>query len=364
MDITERNILIWLNSLGIGNSNIEKVMEYFYDLNDLWESSSKEINSIRTLRKEIKEKIIINRKYEILEKLFENIETQNLDIVTIYDENYPLGLKHIPDNPKMFYTKGKKIKDDKLSIAIVGSRKATSYGKWACEKFTRELVEMDVTIVSGLAAGIDTIAHRTALDFGGETIGVLGNGIDIVYPKRNLSLYKEMEEKGTIISEFSLGTPPLAFNFPLRNRIISGITKGIVVIEAQEKSGSLITAHHALDQGKDVFALPGNINSIFSGGTNKLIKDGAKPLLDIDDIIEEIYELKERIRSNKIESIDYSNYSETEMKIIKALEEGPTHLDIISYKTGIDISTVNSILTILELKNAIQEVSSSVFSIY
>ena len=119
-----------------------------------------------------------------------------------------------------------------------------------------------------------------------------------------------------------------------------------------------------MDQGKDVFALPGNINSIFSGGTNKLIKDGAKPLLDIDDIIEEIDELKERIRSNKIDSIDYSNYSETEIKIIKALEEGPTHLDIIAYKTGIDISTVNSILTILELKNAIQEVSSSVFSIY
>lgn len=364
MNITERNILIWLNALGIGNSNIEKIIEYFYDLRDLWESSSKEVNSIKGLRNEVKEKIIINRNYKNIEKLFEDIEKQNLNIITIYDENYPLGLKYIPDNPKVLYTKGNEIEDDKLSIAIVGSRKATSYGKWACEKFTRELVEMDVTIVSGLATGIDTIAHKTALDFGGKTIGIIGNGIDIVYPKKNLSLYKEMEEKGTIISEFPLGTPPLAFNFPLRNRIISGISRGIIVIEAQEKSGSLITAHHGLEQGKDVFALPGNINSIFSEGTNKLIKDGAKPLLDIEDILEEIYELKEKIKSNKIDNLDYSNYSETEIKIIKSLEEGPTHSDKIAYKIGIDISTVNSILTILELKGVVQEVSSSIFTIY
>lgn len=364
MDITEKDILVWLNSLGIGNSNIEKIIECFYDLKDLWQSSNKEIKNIKNLRNEVKEKIITNRNSENIEKLFKDIEEQNLNIITIYDENYPLGLRYIPDNPKVLYIKGKDLEDDKLSIAIVGSRKATSYGKWACEKFTKELVDMGVTIVSGLAAGIDTIAHKTALDCGGTTIGVVGNGIDIVYPKRNLSLYKEMEEKGTIISEFPLGTPPLSFNFPLRNRIISGISRGIVVIEAQEKSGSLITAHHALDQGKDVFALPGNINSIFSGGTNKLIKDGAKPLLDIEDIIEEIYELKEKIKSNKIDSIDYSNYSETEIKIIKSLEEGPTHSDTVSYKTGIDISTINSILTILELKGVVKEVSSSIFSIY
>lgn len=364
MDITERNILIWLNSLGIGNSNIGKIMEYFYDLRDLWGYSSKQIYAMTNLRQETKEKIIQSRNHKNIEELFRNIGNQNINIITIYDENYPAGLKYISENPKVLYTKGEMIEDDKLSIAIVGSRKATAYGKWACEKFTKELVDMDVTIISGLASGIDTIAHKTALDYGGRTVGVLGNGIDKIYPKRNLSLYEEMEKSGLIVSEFPLGTPPLAFNFPLRNRIISGMSRGVIVIEAQEKSGSLITAHHALDQGKDVFALPGNINSIFSGGTNKLIKDGAKPLLDIDDIVEEIYELKERIQSNKISNIDYSNYSETETKIIKTLEEGPIHSDTIVYKTGIDISTVNSILTILELKGTIKEMSSSVFTIY
>ena len=364
MNITERNILIWLNSLGIGNSNIEKIIDYFHELNELWECSNKQIEEIKNLKKSTKDIIMQNRNHKNIEELFTNIEKQNINMVTIYDENYPIGLKYIDNSPKVLYTKGERIESDSLSIAIVGSRKATSYGKWACEKFTKELVDMGVTIISGLATGIDTIAHKVALDCGGKTIGVLGNGIDIVYPKKNLSLYGEMEKKASIISEFPLASPPLAFNFPLRNRIISGIARGVIVIEAQEKSGSLITAHHALDQGKDVFALPGNINSIFSGGTNRLIKDGAKPLLDIDDIIEEIYELKEKVKATKKDKIDYSNYSETEIKIIKVLEEGPVHSDTIAYKTGIDISTVNSILTILDLKGVIKEMSNSIFTIH
>jgi len=362
LDITEREILIWLNSLGIGNSNIEKIIEYFYDLKELWLSDSKQILNINSLKEEVKEKIIYNRSQNNMERLFSDIEQQKTDIITIFDENYPIGLKSLYDNPKVLYVKGK-IDDDKISIAIVGSRKATSYGKWACEKFTKELAELGVTIVSGLASGIDTIAHKTTLDCGGKTIGVLGNGIDTIYPKKNYSLYKEMEESGAIISEFPLGTPPLAFNFPQRNRIISGLSRGVIVIEAQEKSGSLITAHHALDKGKDVFALPGNINSIFSGGTNKLIKDGAKPLLEIDDIIEEIYELQEMLLLNKKNKINYSDYSETEIKIIKILEESPMHLDNIAYKTGIEISTVTGILTVLELKGAIKELSGRVFTI-
>lgn len=362
MNITEKEILIWLNSLGIGNSNIEKIIEYFYDLKEFWQSDNKQVLNINSLKEEVKEKIIHNRSQNNIEKLFNDIEKQNIDAVTIYDENYPPGLRYLYDNPKVLYIKGK-IDYDKIAIAIVGSRKATSYGKWACEKFTKELVELGVTIVSGLASGIDTVAHRTTLDYGGKTIGVLGNGIDTIYPKKNHSLYKEMEESGAIISEFPLGTPPLAFNFPQRNRIISGLSRGVIVIEAQEKSGSLITAHHGLDQGKDVFALPGNINSIFSGGTNKLIKDGAKPLLGIDDIIEEIYELQEMILLNKQNKINYSDYSETEIKIIKILEQSPMHSDAIAYKTGIDISIATGILTVLELKGAIKELSGRVFTI-
>lgn len=362
MNITEKEVLIWLNSLGIGNSNIEKIIDYFYDLKEFWQSDNKQVLNMNSLKEEVKEKIIYNRSLDNIERLFNDIEKQNIDIITIYDENYPNELKPLYDNPKVLYTKGK-IDYDNISIAIVGSRKATSYGNWACEKFTKELVALGITIVSGLASGIDTIAHRTTLDYGGKTIGVLGNGIDTIYPKRNHSLYKEMEESGGIITEFPLGTPPLSYNFPQRNRIISGLSRGIIVIEAQEKSGSLITAHHGLDQGKDVFALPGNINSIFSGGTNKLIKDGAKPLLEINDIIEEIHELQEMILFKAKTKIDYSNYSETEIKIIKIIGESPTHSDTIAYKAGIDISTATGILTVLELKGAIKELSGRIFTI-
>ena len=363
MNITEKDILIWLNSLGIGNSNMRKIIEHFSDLRDLWIANNDQIRKMINLREPILENIIKNKNIENIESLFKKIEKENIEIVTIYDENYPKGLKYIDDKPKVIYRKGKEVDVD-LAIAIVGSRKATSYGKWACAKFTKELVDMGVTIISGLASGIDAVAHKTALDNGGKTIGVLGNGIDVIYPKSNRSLYAEMEKENSIITEFPFGTQPLAFNFPQRNRIIAGISKGVIVIEAQEKSGSLITAHQALDQGKDIFALPGNINSIFSSGTNKLIKDGAKPLLTIDDIIEEVYELREKVNNIKKNKIDYSEYSETEIKIIKMLEERPVHSDIIAHNTGIDISTVNSILTILELKGTIREISSSIFTIY
>lgn len=363
MNITEKDVLIWLNSLGIGNSNMKKIMDHFPDLRDLWIANNDQIRKIINIREPILENIIKNKKRDSIESLFESIEKENIEVITIYDENYPNGLKYIYDKPKVIYRKGKEVDAD-LAIAIVGSRKATSYGRWACAKFTKELVDMGVTIISGLASGIDTVAHKTALDNGGKTIGVLGNGIDVIYPKANRNLYAEMEKENCIITEFPFGTQPLSFNFPQRNRIIAGISKGVIVIEAQEKSGSLITAHQALDQGKDVFALPGNINSIFSGGTNKLIKDGAKPLLSIEDIIEEIYELKEKINNIKKNKIDYAEYSETEIKIIKVLENQPVHSDLIAHNTGIDISTINSILTILELKGTIREISSSIFTIY
>lgn len=360
MNITNRDIIIWLNSIGVSNLSIQKLNTHFLELKDIWEANGDSILKIHDLSEELKTKILTNRKINNLEKLFKRIKELGLNVITIYDENYPKRLRYIYDSPSVLYTKGKDLRDEDISIAIVGSRKSTAYGRWACEKFTKELVNMGVTIVSGLAAGIDAMAHKTALENGGTTIGILGNGINVVYPKKNLSLYKEMERNGTIISEFPIGMPPLAHNFPLRNRIISGLSLGVIVVEAQEKSGSLITAHHALEQGKDVFALPGNINSIFSRGTNKLIKDGARPLLEIEDIIEEIHELKNKIVPNEID-IDYSDFSDLEIKVLKSLEEGPLHSDTIVYKTGLDISTINSVLTILELKGAIKELTGRTF---
>lgn len=361
--LSERNILIWLNNIGISSLTINNLKDKFVDLSELWYAKEQTIRNIGIFKEETIKRIINNRNIKLLEDLLVKLEKNNINTLTIYDEDYPLSLENIYNKPVVLYTKGNYNLDNNLAIGIVGSRKATSYGKWACEKFTRELANLGVTIISGLAMGIDSIAHKTAIECGGKTIGILGNGIDKVYPKSNLRLYEDVSHNGIILTEFPLGTEPFSYNFPQRNRIIAGLAHGIVVIEAKEKSGSLITAHHALEQGKDIFAVPGNINSIYSSGTNKLIKDGAKPLLSIDDIIEEIYELQIKGIEKNADDHDFTDLSEDESKIMRIILEGPVHTDIISLKSGIDISNVISILTILELKGLIKELSGRTFTV-
>lgn len=360
---TERDVLIWLNNIGITNKILERLCEYFPDLRELLWTDLGKLGSIIGIKDKHLEKLIKSRNVEYMDMLFSKLEKESIKVITILDSDYPKRLKNIYDRPYVLYGKGSLLEEDSLSIGIVGSRKATSYGKWACEKFSKELVHMGVTILSGLALGIDTIAHKTAIREGGRTIGVLGNGIDVIYPKTNKDLYDEVASNGMVLTEFPFKTQPMAYNFPRRNRIISGLSLGVVVIEAKEKSGSLITAHLALEQGKDVFALPGNINSLYSRGTNKLIKDGARPLLEIEDIVEEIKELQLKISQDKGDRIDYSNLSDVEIKIVEIMKEGPLHSDLISYKTGLDISTVISVITILELKGIIKELNSRVFTL-
>jgi DNA processing protein len=360
---SDRDTIIWLSSLNIGNRNIEKIMYQLDNLQDLWDMPPNEIYKLNDINSSVLEKIISYRDENYLNRLYETIYSNNINVITIFDEDYPEDLKYIHDKPLVLYIKGNITKEDNVALAVVGSRKHTSYGKWATEYFVRELVKLDVTIVSGLALGIDSIAHKTALEYGGRTIAVLGNGLDVIYPKKNRELYNRIPENGALMTEFTFGVQPLSHNFPNRNRIISGISLGVIVIEAKEKSGSLITAEHALEQGKEVFALPGNINSIFSKGTNKLIKEGAKLVMDIDDIIEEIYLLKNRQYKSKEKEIDFSNLSDLEIKIVEAIKEGPTHCDLIAIKTGLDISTVNSVITILEIKGIVKEISGRVFSL-
>lgn len=360
---TERDVLIWLNSLGITNNILDRLYECFPDLCELlWIDKSKMFN-ISGIKEKYLEKIIRYRNIDYIDEILNKLEENKINTMTILDRNYPDSLKNIYTKPYVLYGKGNMLEEDNLAIGIVGARKATSYGKWACEKFAKELANMGVTIVSGLALGIDTVAHSTALREGGRTIGVLGNGIDVVYPKSNRRLYDEVTKHGMILTEFPLGTPPIAYNFPQRNRIISGLSLGVIVIEAKEKSGSLITAHLALEQGKEVFALPGNINSLYSKGTNRLIRDGARPLLEIEDIIEEIGELQSRLSQSKRDKIDYKDLSDVEIKIIETMKDGPLHSDLISHRTGLDISTVISIITILELKGIVKELNSRIFTL-
>jgi len=221
-------------------------------------------------------------------KEIELASKNGIEIVTIDDEEYPENLKTISDPPIVLYIKGKILPRDKLSIAIVGSRYSSSYGRNVCSILSKGLSKLGFTIISGMARGIDTSAHRSCLEEGGRTIAVLGSGLLQVYPAENKALFEEICKNGAVISEFPLDTKPFSPNFPRRNRIIAGMSLGCIVVEARERSGALITARLAMESGREVFAVPGEITKETSKGTNKLIKEGAKPVSDVIDIIEEL----------------------------------------------------------------------------
>lgn len=362
--MNNRDVLIWLNSIeGITNRTIDKIENSFPNIASIWYASNEEILNVNGVSEKIKQNIIKYKTSEYYEKLLINISKIGAQVVTIYDKQYPASLLNIYDYPKVLYILGQLIPTDDQAIAIVGSRKATPYGKWAAEKFASELANIGVTLVSGLAKGIDTLVHKNAIKSKTRTIAVLGCGVDVIYPSSNKELYKKIIENGCIISEFPLGTKPFPYNFPQRNRIISGLSLGVIVIEASDKSGSLITAHHAIEQGKDVFALPGNINSIYSRGTNLLIKDGAKLIMSLEDVIEEIDLLKDKYLKLKNRKVNHELLSEKESKVVKCISERPIHCDMISYVTGIDISELYSILTVLEMKDIVKQLPGKIFTL-
>lgn len=272
--------------------------------------------------------------------------------ITLQDKNYPVILKEIHNPPKELYIKGKITKEDKKAIAIVGTRKYTQYGKQVALEISGNLARLGITIVSGLAKGIDTFAHQAALESGGRTIAVLGSGMDKrnFFPPSNYHLGEKICQQGAIISEYPPGTRGTNFTFPQRNRIVSGLSLGVVVIEAPEKSGALITAALALEQNREVFAVPGSIYEKNSFGTNQLIKLGAKPVTRIEDILEEL-NLEHLITAQKKKP----RLEKPEEEIVfSLLSKQPIHIDEIIKKSGLPTSIVNSTLMVLELKKAIR----------
>ena len=249
-------------------------------------------------------------------------------------------------------------KEDKNAIAFVGARKCTDYGKWACKKIVEGFKDTNIRTVSGLAYGIDAISHKVSLENNIKTIGVIGSGLDIIYPKANKYLYEKIEEKGLIISEFPLETPPNSYNFPRRNRIISGLSKGVCVIEAKEKSGTMITTNFALDQGREVFCLPGNINSIYSKGCNKLIQEGSKLVMDASDIIDEIEDFK-NINEKKTK-LSLDGLDKDTLNVVKYIIDKPSsNADEISQNLCMSIEEVNYILIFLELNDYIENMGNN-----
>ncbi|MCU0642936.1 MAG: DNA-processing protein DprA, partial [bacterium] len=286
-----------------------------------------------------------------------------IEIIDFWDEKYPENLKRIYDPPAFLFVKGTLVKQDKYAISIVGTRLPSSYGKVVAEKIAKELAQKGLVIVSGLARGIDTISHWAAVQSGGRTIAVMGSGLDHIYPGENKKLAEKIIEQGALISEFPMGTKPDAVNFPRRNRIISGMALGTIVVEAGLKSGALLTANYALEQNREIFAVPGNINSPKSLGTNQIIKDGAKLISSANDVLIELEpQLKHFLKDDEAKSRELpQDLSELEKMLLEKLSNVPIHIDKLSKVIGKSTAETLSALLPLEFKDLVKQLPGKLF---
>ena len=289
MKVSDKDIKYWVGfSLipGIGRVKLTQLENYFGNLGKAWEAAPADLKHAGLDSHSIHAITSWQPKLS-LEAEMEKLDRYGVKVFTCHDPHYPSRLKEIYDYPPVLYVRGSLLPEDEWCLAVVGTRRATVYGRQVTEEIVADLAQSKITIVSGLAKGIDSIAHRSALDVGGRSIAVFGCGLDIVYPSENAELARRIIGQGALISEYPLGTKPKAENFPRRNRIMSGLSLGVLIIEADKSSGAMITAHLALEQNREVFAIPGSILSPASRGTNHLIQEGAKLVRDYTDILEE-----------------------------------------------------------------------------
>lgn len=353
--------LAWNKISDIGPKRFYKLLEYFSSTDAAWQAKSGEISKVLNLSPKIASRLFEEKNNIIPEQELDLILKYKVNVLTIEDALYPENLRTIHYPPPVLYFHGTIVESDKNSISIVGTRKATYYGKMVAEKLSKDLALAGLTIISGMARGIDTAAHKGALSVNGRTIAVLGCGIDYIYPPENRRLAQEIQESGAIISEFPLSTLPERQNFPRRNRIISGLSLGTVVVEAAEKSGALITADFALEQGREVFAIPGNINSPLSNGTHNLIKQGAKLVDNYQDILEEIHiVLPQKTAENEMVK-ENTSLTEEEKTIYQIITKEPIQIDEIIGASKLSAGKVSEILLSLELKDLIKEIEGKRF---
>ena len=365
---------IWLTSLeGLSSKKAFDLLERYKSPEVIYGLSENVLKNTKGLTEKNIKELLNSDKRDRVGNIYELMVQSNIKMVNIYEETYPQKLKNIYDPPIALYYKGK-LESDSFSIAMVGSRRTTGYGAKTAARLSYDLAMRGVTIVSGLARGIDSITHKGCLDAGGKTIAVLGSGLDNIYPPENTGLLKDIiDSKGLVLSEYPPGMPPLQHNFPARNRIISGISSGVLVIEAAKRSGSLITAGCALEQGREVFAVPGNIDCAYSMGTNQLIKEGAKLVLNANDIMEE-FEYCEMQNftpfpedTHKEISKKYLNLfkglTKDEIKILKVILNGANNIDEIVERGNTSAKDANSILFMLEMKGVIGQNPGKLFEV-
>ena len=386
--------LIHLNLIpGIGNHTIRRLLAAFGSAEKSIAATSGELAQVDGLTPDVRQQLIDGKSRAPLAQELELIEQHQCHIVTISDETYPRLLKQIDDPPVLLYVIGKFPLPDTLGVAIVGSRSPTEYGKTTSQQLSYQLAERGITIVSGFARGIDTCVHRGALEANGRTVAVFGCGLSIIYPETNRALAAEIIESGALISEFPMTMPPRGKNFPRRNRVISGLTLGTLIVEASERSGSLITARHAAEQGREVFAVPGQIFSNVSRGTHSLINQGATLINSVDDLLDALPQdytkglggksLESTLQPPSAKQPDKvarpqslakrptppsqskikvaPNLTPDEQTVLLAIDADSAHIDEITRVTQLPIGKVSSLLVMLELKGIVQQLPGKQF---
>jgi DNA processing protein len=358
----------------VGPVTIKRLLAAFPSAESIFEASFEELRRTVDIKEVQARRIADFAAWDLVDKELEQAEQKQIKIIACTDNDYPEALRAIDGTPPVLYMKGSIQKDDTFALAMVGSRMMSDYGRMVAHTLSFELASRGLTIVSGMARGIDTVSHKGALKAGGRSIAVLGCGLDRPYPPENAGLFEELSLSGCVISEFPLGTPPNRENFPQRNRVISGLSLGVLVVEATRDSGSLITAQYALDQGKEVFAVPGKITTKTSDGTNALIKKGARPVHTAEDIIEELSSLLKGLLRSRSNSSEQSNQqpsdmlsgleiSDEERAICTVLDDEPKHIDVIARELAMAPSKLLGLLLALELKGIVKQTEGKNFHI-
>ena len=336
---------------GVGNLLFRRLVTHFGSPDAVFATDETALQAVQGVTARLATAILGHRAAEAANREWDAAQKKGYRIIPQADPFYPTLLTQIPDPPPVLYVYGSLPSADDLAIAVVGSRHATNYGIGTTRQLCMDLVKHGITIVSGMARGVDSAAHAGAIAAGGKTVSVLGTGLDRIYPRENERLYHQIAENGAVITEFALGAGPEAHHFPARNRIISGMSHGTVVVEATARSGSLITARLAAEQGRDVFAVPGNIHSFKSVGTHMLIKEGAKLVAHAWDVLDEFAHIKPN-RPEEPTSTEYPrpHLTEGEAVVMDSLEAEPVHIDDLARKSGLPSGRLSGILLQLELK--------------
>jgi DNA processing protein len=344
---------------GIGAVRLRALLDFFGDLKIAWQAPADALRAAGLPQKPLETFLQIRHQVD-LEQIWQRILSQNIQVLIWEDAHYPRRLKEIEQSPPVLYVRGLLSPEDDWAVAVVGTRRVTPYGRQVADELARFLAGHGVTVVSGLARGVDTVAHQTALRSGGSTIAVLGSGVDRIYPPEHERLAAEIMQHGAVISDYAPGTNPDAANFPPRNRIISGLSLATVVVEAGETSGALITATFAAEQGREVFAVPGPIYSPNSKGTNRLIRDGARPLLNMEEILEvlNLGRIEQKKSARKIIPGDAR-----EAQLLDCMSSSAMHIDDIANRSGLPIDQVSATLAMMELKGMVQQVGGMTYAV-